>query len=152
VVSVTVSATGSGGGAGAEVAGSGADVVGRGAVADGVVVGTRPPDPAAEPDADGAADVSPVAEEKVAADVIPANTLEARGCPSWPSTTGDFDPVPAITGTASTRAVTTVLRAAPRASRPLRRPAVWRPGRAGRGSALVTRTVSGRSAGSWCTA
>jgi hypothetical protein len=65
---------------------------------------------------DGVAAVFPVAEEKVLAEVTPANVVEETGCPAWPSTT----PEPASTGTARTSDVTTVLTKTPSASRALR--------------------------------
>jgi hypothetical protein len=143
--------TGAGSGAtGAVVAGSGttgAVVPGTVAVTLGFVAFPR----FAERLADGAAEVFPVLAEKVAADVRPANVLEATW-PSWPSTTGEFAPVPAITGTAMTRAVTTVLTNALRASRPLRWAKPRRLSRAPRRSAPVTRAKNGGPEGTWCTA
>jgi len=76
--------------------------------------------------ADGAADDFAVADEKVTADVWPANGSDDNGRPSWPIRTGDPAPVPGegagTTGTARTSAVTTVLRIVPSARRPLRCP------------------------------
>jgi hypothetical protein len=136
-------------GADAAVSGAaGAVLPGTEPVADGVVVGVRP---AHLRITDGAADDFPVAEENVAADVRPANTSDDNGRPSWPIRTGDRAPVPvpgaATTGTARTRAVTTVLSIVPSASRPLRCPEARRPRTAHRRSASATRADSGGPAG-----
>src|SRR5215211_5549342 len=137
--------TGSGSGAtGAAVVGAGATgVLGAVTAADGSGVSRSEVD-------DAAAEASPLADENVAADVRPANVSEDSGPPSWPSTTGVVDPLPAITGIASTSEVTTVLRQTPSASRPLR----WLEARSAgdrRLGALVTPGRSGGPSGEWRT-
>src|SRR5215211_5597329 len=139
------SGTGSGSGAiGAAVVGAGATgVLGAATAADGSGVSRSEVD-------DAAAEASPLADENVAADVRPANVSEDSGPPSWPSTTGVVDPLPAITGIASTSEVTTVLRQTPSASRPLR----WLEARSAgdrRLGALVTPGRSGGPSGEWRT-